>query len=176
MGVVDVNWGFRAQRVVLPAPGVESWTVIGPDLRPVPVPDEYLAWLTHIERSPNTVEAQARDMRLFWSFLGERGLGWEGVDVQALGKFTAWARRPTENVMVLHERAARRSSRTVNRVLSSIVGFYEFQGRRGNALAQDLVEKTRYGYGGYKPWRGSRRARGAAVRRGYQSSSGCRGR
>jgi integrase/recombinase XerD len=167
MGVSDVNGGFRAQRVVLPASGVESWTVIGRDLRPVPVLDEYLAWLTHIERSPNTVEAQARDLRLFWSFLDERGLGWGAVDVQALGEFTAWARRPAENVVVLHERAARRSSRTVNRVLSSIVGFYEFQGRRGNTLAQDLVEKTRCGYGGYKPFLAGiapRRPRGRAVR------------
>lgn len=131
MAVSDVIGGFRAQRVVLPASTVESWTVIGRDLRPVPVLDEYLAWLTHIERSPNTVEAQARDLRMFWSFLGERGLGWEGVDVQALGELIAWARCPAENVVVLHERAARRSSRTVNRVLSSIVGFYEFQGRRG---------------------------------------------
>jgi integrase/recombinase XerD len=154
MGVGDVNGGFRARRVVLPASGVESWTVIGPDLRPVARLDEYLAWLTHIERSPNTVEAQARDLRLFWTFLAERRLGWGRVDVQVLGEFTAWARRPAENVVVLHERAARRSAGTVNRVLSSIVGFYEFQGRRGNTLAQDLVEKTRCGYGGYKPFLG----------------------
>ena len=58
----------------MPALGVESWTVIGPDLRPVAVVEEYLAWLTHIERSPNTVEAYARDLRLFWTFLAEVGL------------------------------------------------------------------------------------------------------
>ena len=167
MGVSDVNGGFRARRVVLPASGVESWTVIGLDLRPVGELDEYLAWLTHIERSSNTVEAQARDLRLFWSFLVGRGLDWGRVDLQVLGEFTAWARRPAENVVVLHERAARRSAGTVNRALSSIVGFYEFQGRRGSTLAQDLVEKTRYGYGGYKPFLAGispRRPRGRAVR------------
>jgi integrase/recombinase XerD len=41
----------------MPATGEESWTVVGPDARPVALIDEFLAWLTQIERSPNTVEA-----------------------------------------------------------------------------------------------------------------------
>ena len=45
----------------MPSGGVESWTVIGPDRRPVPVVDEFLTWLTNIEGSPNTVEAYAHD-------------------------------------------------------------------------------------------------------------------
>ncbi len=32
MGVSDVSGGFQARRVFLPSSGVESWTVIGPDL------------------------------------------------------------------------------------------------------------------------------------------------
>ena len=59
------------------------------------------------------------------------------------------------------------SARTVNRMLSGVVGFYEFQARRGRTLAQDLVVKTRSGRGGYKPFlHGIARARprGRAVR------------
>jgi integrase len=37
-------------------------------------------------------------------------------------------------------------------MLSGVVGFYEFQARRGSTLAQDLVVKTRSGRGGYKPF------------------------
>jgi integrase len=84
-----------------------------------------------------------------------------------VGEFTAWARQPAPNVVVLHEQAALRSAKTVNRMLASIVGFYEFHGRRGNSLAQDLVVKTRYGFGGYKPFLSgiaSKRPRGRAVR------------
>ena len=64
-------------------------------------------------------------------------MGWESVDVSVLGEFAAWARRPAANVVVLHEQAARRSAGTVNRMLSSVVGFYEFQARRGNRLAAE---------------------------------------
>lgn len=45
---------FVVRRVFLPARATESFTVIGPDLRPVELVDEYLAWLTDCERSPNT--------------------------------------------------------------------------------------------------------------------------
>ena len=84
--------------------------------------------------------------------MAERGLGWDQVGVMELGEFAAWARRPAANVVVLAEEPARLSARTVNRMLSGVVGFFEFQARRGSTLAQDLVVKTRSGRGGYKPF------------------------
>jgi hypothetical protein len=44
MGVSDVIGGFQARRLFLPSSGVDSWTVIGPDLRPVAEVEEYLGW------------------------------------------------------------------------------------------------------------------------------------
>jgi len=144
--------GFFARRVRMPSSGVESWTVVAPDGRVVEVIDEFLGWLTGIERSPNTVEAYARDLGLFWSFLDGRGLVWDRVSVVVLGEFAAWARRPAENVLVLSEQAARRSAATVNRMLAAIVSFYEFHARHGNDLARDLVVRTRSGRGAFKPF------------------------
>jgi integrase/recombinase XerD len=45
------------QRVLSPTGGAESWTLIGDDQRPVAPVEAYLAWLSAIERSPNTVRA-----------------------------------------------------------------------------------------------------------------------
>ena len=56
--------------------------------------DEYLAWLTHNERSPNTIEAYAFDLKVFWSYLVDRGLDWTAVGVMEIGEFAAWARQP----------------------------------------------------------------------------------
>jgi integrase/recombinase XerD len=158
---------YVVRRVRLPERAIDSFTVIGPDLRPVELVDEYLAWLTDCERSPNTVEAYAHDLRAFWTFLAERGLEWDQVGVMELGEFAAWARRPAANVVVLAEEAARLSARSVNRMLSGVVGFYEFQARRGSTLAQDLLVKTRSGRGGYRPVLhgiARSRSRGRAVR------------
>ncbi len=170
MHVRDVNERdsrFSVRRVFLPARAIESFTVVGPDLRPVELVDEYLAWLTDCERSPNTVEAYAYDLRAFWTFLAERELSWDRVGVLDLAEFAAWARRPAENVVVLADEAARLSARTVNRMLSGVVGLYEFQARRGSTLARDLVVQTRAGRGGYKPFLhgiARSRPRGRAVR------------
>jgi hypothetical protein len=76
----------------------------------VEVIDEFLGWLTGIERSPNTVEAYARDLGLFWSFLDGRGVVWDRVSVVELGEFAAWARRPAENVLVLRPPKCRLSA------------------------------------------------------------------
>ncbi len=42
------------QRVVMPSSPLESWTVLGDDAAPVEPIERYLAYLTDIERSPNT--------------------------------------------------------------------------------------------------------------------------
>ena len=106
----------------MPVTGATSWTVLGPDRLPVGPVEKYLAWLTHIERSPNTVRAYAHDLKLYWSFLSARGLGWEVPSVESLGEFTAWLRQPAENVVVLMSGDARRGRRTVNRALSAVIG------------------------------------------------------
>jgi hypothetical protein len=151
VAVVDViesdQAGYAARRVRPASSGGESWTVIGPDYRPVGVVDEFLGWLTCIERSPNTVEAYARDLRVFCTFLAVRGLSWDAVTGGELGEFAAWARQPAENVVVISEQATGRCARTVNRMLTTIVDFYEFHARRSNRRAGELVVRTRGGAG-----------------------------
>jgi integrase/recombinase XerD len=140
----------RVQRVV--ERGRESWTVIGVDRRPVEPVDRYLAWLTNIEKSPNTVRAYACDLKLFVAFLAARELPWDHVSLETLGEFTAWLRSPAENVIVLELGTPARAASSVNRTLSAVFGFYEFHARSGVPLARELVARGRSGYGAYKPF------------------------
>ena len=142
---------MRVQRV-LPPDGVESWTVIGRDLRPVDPVERYLAWLSNVGRSPNTVRAYAHDLKLFWTFLEDRALAWDAVRLEHLGGFVGWLRQPAENVIVLSPQAWRRSPRSVNRALGAVHGFYEYHARNGVEVAERLVDRSRSGYGSYKPF------------------------
>jgi hypothetical protein len=45
---------FEVRRVRMPSTGVESWTLVGRDGQPVALVEEFLAWLTHVERSPKS--------------------------------------------------------------------------------------------------------------------------
>ena len=57
------------QRVSPPGSRVESWTVLGDGDVPVEPIERYLAYLSGIERSPNTVKAYAHDLFTTAEFL-----------------------------------------------------------------------------------------------------------
>jgi integrase/recombinase XerD len=151
-GACSSSGGFVVRRVRMPVTGAPSWTVVGPDRLPVEPAESYLAWLGHIERSPNTVRAYAHDLKLYFSFLEARTVGWECATVELIGEFTAWLRAPAENVVVLANGTARRERGTVNRALSAVIGFYEYHERRGVRFASSTIDRSRSGRGAYKPF------------------------
>lgn len=51
------------RRVVVSGSFVESWTVLGDEGGPVEPIERYLAYLTDVEKSPNTVKAYAHDLK-----------------------------------------------------------------------------------------------------------------
>jgi site-specific recombinase XerD len=134
---------MQVQRVVQPASGAESWTVLGDDDAPVAPVERYLAYLTDIERSPNTVRAYAHDLKDYWEFLGCRGLDWREVRLEDIGDYVAWLRLPLAGraggVAVLPSAAAHVAASTVNRKLSALAAFYQHQVRHGVDVGELLV-------------------------------------
>jgi integrase/recombinase XerD len=140
------------QRVVMPVTGAESWTVLGDDGAVVAPAERYLAYLSALERSPNTVRAYAVSLRLWFEFLGRMGVGWAEAGVEDVARFVAWLRAPAENVIVLETGAGRRSAATVNRHLAAVFGFYDHLARSGVGAAEGLVAWRRVSRGSYKPF------------------------
>ena len=130
------------QRVLSPATRLESWTVLGEDGPVVPV-ERYLAYLTDIERSPNTVKAYAHDLKDWLVFLASQGLDWREVRLEDLAEFIAWLRRPPTAraavVAVLPSVENHCSPSTVNRKLSALSAFYQHAARNGVDLGELLT-------------------------------------
>ena len=82
--------------VVVPGPGTLSWTVLGDDDVPVVPVDRFLAYLTDIGRSPNTVRAYAFDLKNYWEFISFRSLGWREARLEDIGEYVAWLRLPPD--------------------------------------------------------------------------------
>lgn len=132
------------QRVVAPVSGAVS-TVVDEHFDPVGPAEAYLAHLDAIERSPNTVRACASRLRLWFEHLAGRGVAWDGVGLDDVGRFVSWLRAPAEGVIVIDAGAAGRAVATVNRHLAAVFGLYDFHARRGVRAAAELVDWRRAG-------------------------------
>jgi site-specific recombinase XerD len=131
------------QRVLSPATRLESWTVLGDDDIPVVPIERYLAYLTDIERSPNTIKAYAHDLKDWFAFLACRGLDWREVRLEDIAEFMAWLRRPPATraaaVAVLPSVEHHCTESTVNRKLSALSAFYQHASRHGVDLGELLT-------------------------------------
>ncbi|MGH3768134.1 MAG: site-specific integrase [Pseudonocardiaceae bacterium] len=121
--------------VVMPGSRRGSWTVLALDGVPVEPVERYLAFLTDVDRSPNTVKAYAHDLKDWFVFLAGRVLDWREVRLEDLGEFVAWLRLPPAardgRVAVLPSVEARCGAATVNRKLSAVSAFYPHAARHG---------------------------------------------
>ncbi len=144
------------QPVVVPGSGTRSWTVLGDDDVPVVPVDRFLAYLTDIGRSPNTVRAYAHDLKDYWVFIGFRGLDWREARLEDVGEFIAWLLLPLAGrsgaVAVLPSAAAQVTAATVNRKLAAVSAFYAHQARNGAEVGDLLAAWKTGGRGGWKPF------------------------
>ncbi len=154
--VDEVEESMQVQRVAMPGSRLESWTVLGDDDVPVEPVERWLAYLTHIDRSPNTVKAYAHDLKDFLVFLAGRGVDWREVRLEDLGEFVAWLALPPAGrdgaVAVLPSVEPHVSAATVNRKLAALAAFYTHQSRQGVAVGELLTcwQVGGRGNGGFK--------------------------
>ncbi|HIK13840.1 MAG TPA: tyrosine-type recombinase/integrase [Leptolyngbyaceae cyanobacterium M33_DOE_097] len=131
---------MKTQRVRFPD-GKTSWVVLDDKYQPIQPITQYIRYLQNLERSPNTVSSYASHMKLYWEFLQDACLDWTHVNLEKLADFVLWLREPGPGTISIQSQEARRSERTINKILSAIYGFYEFHYRIGNV--EDLKA---YGY------------------------------
>jgi site-specific recombinase XerD len=137
---------MRVQRVLIPGARAESWTVLGDDLVPIEPVERFLAYLSSIERSPNTVKAYAHDLKDWFTFLGRRALDWRSVTVEDVAGFVAWLRLPPAaregRVQVLPSVEHHCAASSVNRKLAALTSFCEFHARHGEPLLGGVLVST----------------------------------
>ena len=152
---------MRVQRVLMPGSGAESWTVLDDEHRPLEPVERFLAYLSSIERSPNTVKAYAHDLKDWFTYLDRRSLDWREVGVEDVASFVGWLRLPpagrTGQVAVLPSVAHHCIGSSVNRKLAALTSFCEFHARHGVQLAGLLITMAPAGWGrssvtSYKPF------------------------
>jgi integrase/recombinase XerD len=130
--------------------------VLGDDDVPVVPVDRFLAYLTGIGRSPNTVKAYAHDMKDLWQFLGFRGLDWREARLEDIAEFVVWLQLPPAGrageVAVLPSSVPEVCAATVNRKLAAVSVLYAHQARNDEGPGDLLAAWRGGGRGGWKPF------------------------
>lgn len=128
---------MKVQKGRLPDSHRTVWMVLDDNYLSIQPIQKYLRYLESLERSPNTIESYARNLKLFWEFLQDSRLDWRQVTIETLSEFIHWLRSPVPRVVSLQPQVAKRSEKTINHALTTVCGFYEFQKRIGETEGFD---------------------------------------
>jgi integrase/recombinase XerD len=87
----------------------------------------YLKYIDTIGRKQNTLKAYCYHLKLYFEFLEDVQLNYQEANLETLIKFISWLRNPyrSNNIKPLHPVRAMRSERTVNVILSCVIGFHD---------------------------------------------------
>lgn len=132
--------------------GKTVWLVLDDNYLPVESISKYLRYLESIERSPNTIEGYARNLKLYWEFLKDNSLDWRSVNLEQLSEFIHWLRNPQPKVIPLTPQESKRSEKTINHALTTVTSFYEFYERLREFEGVDFYKEQRIPNSKYKPF------------------------
>ncbi|MDM2175036.1 tyrosine-type recombinase/integrase [Mycobacteroides franklinii] len=82
----------RVQRMVSPADGSCSYTVVGADYLPIAPVAEYLQFLRDDQASPNTVRGYAAGLATWWDVLEATDTAWTDISTAMFGQFLTYLR------------------------------------------------------------------------------------
>lgn len=143
---------MKVQRVRIPNNEQVTWLVLDDNYLPVQPIQGYLRYLDSLERSPNTIHAYARHLKLYWEFLRDLHLNWVEVTLENLADFIHWLRSPQLKVVSIQPTESKRTEKTINAILSAVCGFYEFQERNGATVGIDVYRYQFQPGRKYKPF------------------------
>ncbi len=120
---------MKVQRIRFPEREHITWLVLDDEYQPAQPILSYLTFLDDLGRSPNTIRATAQHLKTFWEFLRDQRLDWTEVDVAHLAAFIRWLRRPDPNATSIEPKLPRRTNATIDLILTSVHGLYEYHQR-----------------------------------------------
>lgn len=140
---------MRVQLVINPHDETRSWTLLDNELCVVEPVEAFLAHISAIGRSPNTIRAYALDLQDFFTYLNYSDLRWDRLQLEDVGRFVPWLGLSDEaragGASTLPMRSTRCAATTVNRKLAAVSSFYLFHARHGVALSESMTAWQRQG-------------------------------
>lgn len=130
----------------------KRYLLIDSDYKVVDEVRRYLQYLDHCGRSPNTLRSYALDLLLYYRYLEEQGIDAKDIGnmpdkgpIDILSGFMFWLQYPmaSRGILSFSKERPVRTDRTVNRIMSTILGFYEFLARNKELKELDAYRAQR---------------------------------
>lgn len=126
------------QKGIDPHTGGRVWVMLDEDYTVVEPIQRYLSYLCGL-KSPNTVETYGYGLKAWWEFLSERQLNWRNVELSDLEDFVYWLRvGDTNKIISMQPVKAKRTERSINLMITSVMTFYEYHVADGTIDAKKL--------------------------------------
>lgn len=105
-----------------------KWTVVLLDneMRIVKPVYDYLKFQRQKDKALNTLKASGSDLRTYWEFLNDSGYEYDKVTPKMIAEFIDYLRASDDDVIALNKES-KRTNKTINRILSTIHMFYQFE-------------------------------------------------
>jgi len=136
---------MKVQKIYL-GNGIVSWLVLGDDLLPIKPIQQYLHYLYCVKRSDNTIKTYAHALSQYWTYLSQKDLNWENINLQQLANFIPWLQDTDNNASSI------RSNQTINLILGVVATFYDYQHRLGSIKAIPFYKERFLRGNKYKPF------------------------
>lgn len=124
-------------RPVTTTAGRQTWTVCDPTGIPLSEVDDWIVYLTALNRSTNTLKAYCQHLAALLTFLDARGVAWDEASFTDLSEYMVVYQsgvHPLERT----RGSGPRSIVTVRAAAAAVKGFYEFQKYERGVVPPDL--------------------------------------
>ena len=111
---------------VIEREGRETVVLLDNEMRIVKPVYDYLKFQRQKDKALNTLKASGSDLRTYWEFLETNGYEYDKVTPKMIAKFIDYLRASDDDVIALNKES-KRTNKTINRILSTIHMFYQFE-------------------------------------------------
>lgn len=111
---------------VIEREGRETVVLLDNEMRIVKPVYDYLKFQKQKDKALNTLKASGSDLRTYWEFLNDSGYEYDKVTPKMIAEFIDYLRASDDDVIALNKES-KRTNKTINRILSTIHMFYQFE-------------------------------------------------
>ena len=111
---------------VIEREGRKTVVLLDNEMRIVKPVYDYLKFQRQKDKALNTLKASGSDLRTYWEFLNDNGYEYDKVTPKMIAEFIDYLRASDDDVIALNKES-KRTNKTINRILSTIHMFYQFE-------------------------------------------------